>query len=113
MILFFCGSSHRRLVVPGELDGGVVGLRARALEQHLRHRHRRDLDELLGEVDARLVRAMPVGVVVAELAQLVVGDLRNPLAGGEAERSAPQARDRLDVALARIVIDDRRPRRDR
>ena len=39
--------------------------------------------------------------------ELIVGDLSNPLAGGEAERSTPQARNCLDVALAGIVMDDR------
>ena len=89
-------------VVPGELDGGVVRLRARALEHDARHRHGRDLEQLLGQFDRRLVRAMAVEVIVAELAHLLVGDLGEPL-GAEAERGAPQPRHRLDVVATGIV----------
>ncbi len=89
-------------VVPGELDGGVVRLRARALEDHARHGHGRNLEQRLGERNGRLVRAVAIEMVVAELAHLLVGDLGEPL-GAEAERSAPQPRDRLDVVAAGIV----------
>ena len=89
-------------IVPGELDGGVVRLRARALEDDARHRHGRDLEQLLGQLDRRLVRAMAIEVVVAELAHLLVGDLGEPL-GAEAERGAPQPRDGFDVVAAGIV----------
>jgi hypothetical protein len=98
-------TAHSGLVIPGELDGRVVGFRARALEQRLGHRHGRELDQLLGEVDIRFVRPVPVGVVVAELAHLVVRHAGDALAGGKAERGAPQPRHRLDVTLARIVVD--------
>ena len=80
-------------VVPGELDGGVVALRARALEDDARHRHGRDLQQLLGQLDDGLVGAVAIQVVVAELAHLLVGDLGEPLRA-EAERGAPQAGDR-------------------
>ena len=89
-------------VVPGELDGGVVRLRARALEDDAGHRHRRDLEQLLGQLDRRLVRAVAIEVVVAELAHLLVGDLGEPL-GAEAQRGAPQARHRFDVVAAGVV----------
>ena len=34
-------------IIPSKLDGGVVRLRARTLEDHAGHRHRRDLEKLL------------------------------------------------------------------
>ena len=89
-------------VVPGELDRGVVRFRARALEENPGHGHRRNFDELLGERDRRLVGAVAVEMVVAELAHLPVGDLGEPLRG-KAERGAPQPRHRLDVVAPGIV----------
>ena len=89
-------------IIPGELDGGVVRLRARALEDDAGHRHRRDPEQLLGKRDRRLGRAVAIEVVVAELAHLLVGDLGEPL-GAETERGAPQPGHRLDVVAAGIV----------
>ena len=95
---------HRVPVVPGELDGGVVRLRARALQQHLRHRHRRDLEQLAGELDRGGVRDVAIDVVVADVADLFVGGAGEALAA-EAERRAPQAGGALDVAPA-LGVDD-------
>ena len=53
-----------------------------------RHRHRRDPKQRLGELDRRLVRAVAIEMVVAELAHLLVSDLGQPL-GAEAQRGAP------------------------
>src|SRR6202043_3180030 len=89
-------------IVPGELDGGVVRLRARALEYDARHRHRRDLQKLLGESYRRLVRLMPIEMIVAERAHLLVGDLGEPL-GGKAQRRAPKPGYRFDVIAAGII----------
>ena len=59
---------------------------------------------------------MAIEVVIAELAHLLVGDLGEPLRA-EAERGAPQPRDRFDVVAAGVVEhaaalaarDDERP----
>ena len=48
-------------------------------------------------IERIVVRAMAVGVIVAEPAQLVVGDLRDPLARREPERRAPQAGHGVDI----------------
>ena len=92
------------VVVPGELDGGVVRLRARALEERLRHRRRGHAEQLLGEVDIGLVGAVAVGVEVAEGRHLVMGDLGQAL-DAEPEGGAPQARDAVEAGVAGIVLD--------
>ena len=92
------------VVVPDELDRGVVGLRPGRLEQHLRHLHRGDLDELLGKIDALRMRPSVEGVVVGQGLHLLVGDLREPLLA-EAERGAPQSRHPLEVTPAGVVED--------
>src|SRR5262249_61676824 len=56
------------------------------------------------ERNGRLVRAVAIKMVVAEVSHLLVSDLGEPL-GAEAERSAPQARHRVDVVAAGIVED--------
>src|SRR5262249_42464067 len=66
-------------VVPGELDGGVVRLRARALKHDAGHRYGRDFEERLRQRDGRLVRAMAIKMVVAERARRAGGDLGEPL----------------------------------
>jgi len=91
-------------IVPGELDGGIVRFRARALEDHAGHRHGRNFEQRLGKLDDRLVRAVPIEMVVAELAHLLIGDLGEPF-GGKAERGAPQSCYRFDVVAAGIVED--------
>ena len=96
------GPADRVLVVPGELDRDVVRLGARALEEHPRHRHRGDREEALGEVDGARVRAVPVGVVVAEGAHLLVGDLREPL-DVEPERRAPEPRRAVEEPPSLVV----------
>jgi len=75
-------------VIPGELDRGVVRLRARALKDNAGHGHRRDFQKRLGELDGRLVRAMAIKVVIAEFAHLLGGDLREAL-GAKSQRRAP------------------------
>ena len=44
-------------------------------------------------------------MIVADLAHLVVGDLGQPL-DAEAERRAPQARRRLEILPAVLVVDE-------
>src|SRR6516165_4857185 len=57
-----------------------------------------------GELDAGLVAAVPVAVVVAERLHLLVGDLGQALVR-EAERGAPQAGRPLQILAAALVID--------
>jgi hypothetical protein len=90
-------------IIPGELDGGVVRLRARALKNDTGHRHRRDLEQFLGQRNCRLGRAVAIEVVIAERAHLLVGDCGERL-GAEPQRGAPQPRHRLEVAAAGIVV---------
>ena len=96
--------SERIPVVPREFYRGVVRLRARALEDDAGHRHRRNLEQRLGERDCRLMRTMAIKMVIAERAHLLGGDLRKPL-GAESERRAPESRDRVDVIASGIVED--------
>src|SRR5438477_2173554 len=93
------------MVVPDQLDRGVVRLRARALEDRLRHGLGRDRQQLLRQIDHQGMRGLAEGVVVAELLHLVVGGAREALGGGEAQRCAPEAGRGLDVILAGVVED--------
>jgi hypothetical protein len=90
--------------VPEDLDDAVVRLRAGVGEEHLAHRHRRALDQHLGEIDQRLVRLGGEGVVEGQLPHLVGRRLHQPLVA-EAERRAPQPGHALDVFLALVVPD--------
>ena len=65
--------------VPHHLGGQVVGFRTGRGEVHLRHRHRRDLDQHLGEIDRRPMGLEAKGVVIGQLFHLRLGDSRQPL----------------------------------
>ena len=88
--------------IPHHLDGGVIGLGARIGKEHLAHRHRRPLDQHLGEVNRRVVRFGGEAVIERQLAHLVGGGLHQPLIV-KAERGAPQAGDAFDIGLALLV----------
>ena len=92
------------VVVPHQLDGGVVRLGAGIGEEHLGHRHRRHLDELFGQVDAHVVARVGERVVVGQFAHLGHRGLDQALLV-EAERGAPQPGQGLDIGLAVLVID--------
>ena len=51
-------------VVPDDLDGGVVGLGAAALEQHAGHAGRGQGEDALGEFDGGFVSLGKEGVIV-------------------------------------------------
>jgi hypothetical protein len=108
--------ADRVVVVPDHLDDGVVRLRSGIGEEHAREPLRRHLDELLGEVDRRLVRLARERVVVGKLPHLLGGRLDEALLA-IADGDAPQAGERLYVFLALAVedadalaaVDDHRP----
>ncbi|MCY1530296.1 hypothetical protein D9M68_654770 [compost metagenome] len=89
--------------VPDHLDHGVVGFGAGVGEEHLAHRHRRHLDQFLGQLDARPVRLVAEQVIERQGAQLLLGGGDQALVA-EAQRRAPQAGHGLDIALALVVI---------
>jgi hypothetical protein len=102
--LLLVRAAQRIVHVPHHLDDGVVGLRARVGEEHLRHLDRRHHLQLLGEVDGGLVGALVEGVVKRQLLHLLVGHRGQPLVA-EAQRRRPQAGHALDVLLAVVVGD--------
>ncbi len=104
MIFFLCGPAERVVVVPDQLDDGVVGFGAGVGEEHLGHRHRRHLDQRLGQIDAGIVRLVREGVVERQLPHLPRGRFHQPLLA-EAEGRAPQAGHALDIGLAAVVED--------
>ena len=99
MIFFFFGPAERVVHVPDELDLGVVRFRSGRAEEHLRDRHRRDLLELLGELDRRIVAAPAEQVRVGQLAHLRGRGLHQLLVA-VAERRAPQPRHAFEIGLA-------------
>ncbi|MEJ1967180.1 MAG: hypothetical protein WDN03_00875 [Rhizomicrobium sp.] len=102
--LFLLGLAARIGGVPGELDLGVVGLRAGIGEEHLADRERRDLLQLLGQRDGGLVALAAEQMAEGELAHLLRRDL-GQLVLAPAQRGAPQPRHRLDIVLAVLVVD--------
>ncbi len=86
--LFLLRAADRIVVIPDQLDHGIVGLRARVHEEHFRHRHRRDAEKFLCELDPDVVRFGSEGVIVRQLEHLAVGGLRQP-ALGESKTPSP------------------------
>jgi len=103
--LLLLRAAERIVHVPGELDLGIVGLRARVAEEHLGGRHRRHLLEPLGELDRRIVTLGAEQMREGELAHLRRRHLRELLVA-VAKRRAPQARHALDIGLAVGVVDE-------
>ena len=94
----------RIVVVPRELDLGVVGFAARTREEHLRDRDRRDLLDLLRELDRRLMAAAAEEMRERELGHLLARGF-DQLGIAVAERRAPQSRQAFDIFLAGRVPD--------
>ena len=57
MIFFFCGRPSALFMYQTSLTWVSFASEPEAREEHLRHRHRRDLLQLLGELDRRVVAA--------------------------------------------------------
>ena len=92
------------VVVAHELELGVVGVGARAAEEHLAHLLGagflvQQAKQLLGQLDLRRVRRGTEGVEEAELGHFLGGGLAE-LGAAIADVHAPQARRAVDVALA-------------
>ena len=96
--------AERVVVEPDHLDDGIVGLRAGVAEEDLGHRHRRDGDQLLRQLDGHVGDLLGEGVVVGQLAHLAVRRLDQPLLA-VAQRQAPEPRQALQIGLAVLVID--------
>ena len=104
MILRFLGLAAAALVHPGELDVGVVRLRARARVEQPAHGIGQQVHELVAQPDLLLVGMARHGVEVGEAAGLVgdrVADLAPPVAGVDAEERGH----RVDVGVALVVGD--------
>ena len=103
--LLLLGPAQRIVHVPGKLDLRVVGLRAGRGVEHLGDRHRRQLLELLGQLDGRLRALGGEQVIVGQGAQLLRRRL-DQLFLAEAQPRAPQPRHALDIGLALGVVDE-------
>ena len=102
--LLLLRAPHRVVVVPGDLDLGVVGLRAGVGEEHLGGGCGRQGLELLGERNGRLVAAAAEQVREGEARHLLACGL-DELRVAVAEPRAPQPGQALDVSLAGVVVD--------
>src|SRR5260221_602907 len=102
--LLLARASQRIVVVPDQLDRAVIGLRSRVREEHLGHRHRRQLDQALRQFDPGGMALEAEHVIAGELHALLVSGLRQTLLA-EAERDRPQPGYALDIALALVVLD--------
>ena len=102
--LLLFGSAQRIVVVPDDLDLGVIGFRAGIGEEHLAHIARRNGDQLFSQIDGHFVGAMGEALNIGELEHLVVGDLGEAFLA-ESQRGAPQPGHALDDLIALIIID--------
>ena len=100
--LLLFGPPARVVVIPRQLDLGLIGLRAAGLIEHLAHRNRRQFLDLLGQFDRRLMAAAAEQVVIGQTAQLFARRL-DQFCVAKAKPCAPQARHAFDIALALIV----------
>src|SRR6185312_4463750 len=94
----------RIVVVPHHLDGGVVRLRARVVEEHFGHLDRHQRDEALRQLGGDVVRFVIEDMVVGQPLQLPSRRIGQPLLA-EPQRGAPQPGQPLDIFLAVLVID--------
>jgi hypothetical protein len=85
------------VVIPHQLDVGVVGVGAGVAEEHLAHAIRRQADQPVGEADGRLRGHRREGVEVAELFGLLM-DRLGDLGTAVADVDAPQAGHGVEVA---------------
>ncbi len=88
------------VVVPDQLDRGVVRLGTGVVEEHLRHRHRHQPDQLLCQHDRGGMRALPERGSIGQLQHLPIRCLCQALFA-EAQADAPQAAHGVDVFAAR------------
>src|SRR6185312_690712 len=102
--LFLFRPADGVVVVPDDLDGGVVRLGAGIVEKYLRHRHGQQLEHALGQVDGGLMTLAVEDMVVGETLHLRLGGVDQPLLA-IAQRDAPKAGETLDIFLAGIVPD--------
>ena len=102
--LLFLRSPEGVVVVPDQLDRQIVGFRARIGEQHLRHRHRGDGDQLRRQLDGYVGGLVGKAVVVGEPFQGLGGGFDQAFLG-KAQRRTPQPGQAFDIGLAAVVLD--------
>ena len=83
--LLFLRPAQHVVVVPDQLDVGLVGVRAREAEIDPAHARGRALDDHLRQFDGRLAAVADIGVIVGELMGLL-GDGLGDLACGHSPR---------------------------
>ena len=102
--LLLLGPAEHVVVVPDQLDLGLVGVRAGQAVVDPPHALGRQVDDPLRELDRRL-RGMPdIGVVIGELPHLPV-DRVGDLLAAVADVDAVQPGERVE-ALAAVAVDD-------
>ncbi len=101
--LFLGGFANGVVVVPDDLDGRVIGFRARIGKEDLGHRCRGQLDQPVRQLGNRRVGAVVEGVVVGQRLQRIGAGLHQARVA-KAQRTAPQRRHALDV-LAALFVD--------
>ncbi len=102
--LLLLRTAENVVVIPDQLDLGVVRLRPGIGEEHLRHRNRGAADQVVGKLDRRLDRLVREAMIEGKRIELPGRRLDEALFA-EAERRAPQAGEALDIALAGNVVD--------
>jgi len=96
--------AHRMPVIPGDARRAVIAFRPRIGEPYLRHRHRRDFQQLLRQVDHRAVALVIGQMIIGQLRHLRGGGIHQPLLS-VTQRQAPQPRHALDIPVAMVVGD--------
>ncbi len=102
--LLLLGAAEDVVVIPDQLDVGLVGVGAAEAEVDLGHALGRALEDHVGQRDRGLGAVADVGVVVGELLRLRgdgVGDLRAAVA----DVDAVEAGEGVEEALAVAVLD--------
>ena len=92
------------VVIPDQLDLGIVGIAAGESKEHPTGIEWRHLFELVGQQHGRFIGASSEQLGVVELTHLLIGHLGQFFLA-VANRRAPQSRHTLKILLALIVCD--------
>ena len=104
--LFLLRTAQRVVEIPDHLDRGIVGFRAGIAEIGLRHRHRCQLHQLLGQFHCRGRHLLGKGVVEWQRLHLLLRCLDQARLRPKTQRAAPQAGQAVEILLAVLGIDE-------
>src|SRR2546429_4756831 len=102
--LLLSRATQQVVVIPDQLQLGLVGIASRGSEEHSRHRNRRAGEQRLGAFDGDVGGHAVEGMEERKLGALCCYSVRN-LAPAIAQVDAPQARHSVEIFLAVDVLD--------